>query len=136
LKQRAADDTFGVPIEVNLPVRVLVGDDSEVMRRTIAAYLSARPEVEVVGEADNFEETARLVGELKPDVVVVDLRMSTRLDGEARSIKDVCECRLIAISASVDDESNTMARRIGADAFIDKMKLYDQLLPKILELAG
>ena len=51
---------------MNLPIRVLVADDSDVMRRTVTRYLSTRSEVEVVGEASNFEEAARLVGEFDP----------------------------------------------------------------------
>jgi hypothetical protein len=43
---------------------------------------------------------------------------------------------MIAISASVDDETNSLAEKLGADAFIDKMYSYDPLLPKILELSG
>ena len=121
---------------MNLPIRVLVADDSDVMRRTVTRYLSTREEVEVVGEANNFEEAARLVAEYLPDVVVIDVRMSRLVDSQTRNIKDICACRIIAISASVDDETNSLAKKLGADAFIDKMYLYDRLMPKILELLG
>jgi AmiR/NasT family two-component response regulator len=67
-------------IEVNLPIRVLVADDSDVMRRTVTRYLSTRSEVEVVGEASNFEEAARLAGEHRPEIVVIDVRMSRLVD--------------------------------------------------------
>lgn len=90
----------------------------------------------VVGEANNFEEAARLVGEFGPDVVVIDVRMSRLVDSQTRNIKEICDCRMIAISASVDDETNSLAKKLGADAFIDKMYLYDRLMPKILELSG
>jgi DNA-binding NarL/FixJ family response regulator len=123
-------------IEVNLPIRVLVADDSDVMRRTVTRYLSTRSEVEVVGEASNFEEAARLVGEHRPEIVVIDVRMSRLVDSETRNIKEICECRIIAISASVDGETASLAEKLGSDAFIDKMRLYDRLMPKILELSG
>jgi DNA-binding response OmpR family regulator len=106
------------------------------MRRTVTRYLSTRNEVEVVGEASNFEEAARLVGEFTPDVVVIDVRMSRLVDSTTRNIKEICDCRMIAISASVDGETASLAETFGSDAFIDKMYLYDRLMPKILELSG
>jgi DNA-binding NarL/FixJ family response regulator len=92
--------------------------------------------VEVVGEASNFEEAARMVGEFSPDVVVIDVRMSRRVDSQTRDIKQICDCRIITISASVDGETISLAEKLGSDAFIDKMYLYDRLMPKILELSG
>jgi two-component system, NarL family, response regulator LiaR len=115
---------------------VLVADDSDVMRRTVTRYLSVRNEVELFGEANNFEEAARLVAEFAPDVVVIDVRMSRPVDSQTRNIKDICACRIITISASVDGETASLAEKLGSDAFIDKMYLYDQLMPKILELSG
>ena len=90
----------------------------------------------MVGEASNFEEAARLVGEHRPELVVIDVRMSRLVDSKTRNIKEICQCRIIAISASVDGETASLAEKLGSDAFIDKMHLYDRLLPKILELSG
>jgi DNA-binding NarL/FixJ family response regulator len=90
----------------------------------------------VVGEASNFEEAARLAGEHRPEVVVIDVRMSRLVDSKTRNIKEICDCRMIAISASVDGETASLAEKLGSDAFIDKMYLYDRLMPKILESAG
>ena len=123
-------------VEVNLSIKVLVADDSDVMRRTVSKYLSTKEGIVVVGEANNFEEAARLVGETKPEVVVIDVRMSRLLDSKTRNIKEICDCRIIAMSISVDDETQGLAETLGADAFIDKMNLYDQLLPKIVELGS
>jgi DNA-binding NarL/FixJ family response regulator len=90
----------------------------------------------VVGEASNFEEAARLAGEHRPEVVVIDVRMSRLVDSKTRNIKEICDCRMIAISASVDGETASLAEKLGSDAFIDKMYLYDRLMPKILDSAG
>ena len=76
-----------------------------------------------------------MVGEQRPEIVVIDVRMSRLVDSKTRNIKEICDCRIIAISASVDDETVSLAEKLGADAFIDKMYLYDRLMPKILELA-
>jgi hypothetical protein len=62
--------------------------------------------------------------------------MSRRVDSQTRDIKKICDCRIITISVSVDGETISLAEKLGSDAFIDKMHLYDQLMPKILELSG
>jgi CheY-like chemotaxis protein len=119
-----------------LPIRVLVADDSDVMRRSVTRYLSSCEEVEVVGEASDFEETAKLVGECQPEIVVIDLRMSRKVDSKTRNIREICDCKIIAMSAHIDEETEALTERIGADGFIDKFELYPKLLPTILRLAG
>ena len=51
-------------------------------------------------------------------------------------IKQICECWVIAISASPGDETDALYRKLNADVFIDKMLLGEQLIPAILELTA
>jgi chemotaxis response regulator CheB len=55
-------------------MRVLIMDDSKVMRKRLVAILSNLPGVEVVGEAEDPLMTIRRVGEIKPDAVILDVR--------------------------------------------------------------
>jgi DNA-binding NarL/FixJ family response regulator len=57
------------------PLRVLVADDNPVVRAGLAALLGAHPDIEVVAQATNGEEAVRQTGELRPDVVLLDVRM-------------------------------------------------------------
>ena len=61
-------------------LRVLIADDHPVVRAGLAGMLSAQPDLEVVGEAEDGREAVDLAGALKPDVVLMDLRMP-RMDG-------------------------------------------------------
>jgi DNA-binding NarL/FixJ family response regulator len=61
-------------------VRILVTDDHPVVRAGLSGMLSGEPDFEVVGEAQNGKEAVTFVGELKPDVVLMDLRMP-EMDG-------------------------------------------------------
>ena len=61
-------------------LRILLADDHLVVRMGIASILSFEKDIEVVGETDNGADAVRLVHELKPDVVLMDLKMP-QLDG-------------------------------------------------------
>ena len=57
-----------------MPIRVLIADDTELMRLTIATLLEREPRIEVVGEAANFAETLKLTAMLEPDVLLPEAR--------------------------------------------------------------
>ncbi|MEU9884544.1 response regulator transcription factor [Sphaerisporangium sp. NPDC051011] len=63
-----------------MTIRVLVADDQGMVRTGFTAFLSAQPDIDVVGEAADGEEAVRRVAELSPDVVLMDVRMPV-LDG-------------------------------------------------------
>lgn len=119
-----------------MPIRVLLADDSDSLRGVIERHLKSEPKIELVGQAKEFQEAVKLVDELSPDVVVLDLRMTSRVDANDEGIRQICRCWTIAISASVDDEIEALVEKLNVDVFIDKMHLYERLIPTILELAG
>lgn len=119
-----------------MPIKVLLADDSDAIHRAIERHLKFEPEIELVGQAKGFQEAVRLVRELSPDVVILDLRMTAALDADDDGIRQICNCWTIAISVSVDGETDALFEKLNADAFIDKMYLGEKLIPTILELAG
>lgn len=119
-----------------MPIKVLLADDSDAIHRAIERHLKFEPEIELVGQAKGFQEAVRLVRELSPDVVILDLRMTAALDADDDGIRQICNCWTIAISVSVDGETVALFEKLNADAFIDKMYLGEKLIPTILELAG
>ncbi len=68
------------PVPANLPVKVLVVDDSAFMRFTITKHLNEIPGITVLGAAKDGQEALELIPKLKPDVVTLDVEMP-RLDG-------------------------------------------------------
>jgi DNA-binding NarL/FixJ family response regulator len=105
------------------------------MRETIVRFCARHPEVEIVGQSADFKETLDLTAELKPDVLLMDLRMAERVNGQTKKLKeDSSSLRIVVMSASDDDEvAQEITRRIDADKFVDKMCLYEKLIPAILQ---
>ena len=120
-----------------VPVKVLLADDSAIIRRAIQQFLQGRPELQLVGEACDFHEAVALASALRPDVLVLDVRMAEKANGELHELREcLTSLRMVAISAADDEEIKTLAARLGADSFVDKMEMYDKLAPAILQLAG
>jgi two-component system response regulator DevR len=116
-----------------MPVRVLLADDSDFMRSAIRRILEDEPRILVVGEAGTFAKTVQMIGDLKPEVLLLDLHMAEKREFTPESVKAQigCVCTL-AVSFSNDDEARQLAESYGAVALLDKMKLFSDMIPAIL----
>ncbi|MEV5985191.1 response regulator transcription factor [Streptomyces sp. NPDC052051] len=104
------------------PIRVLIADDQPLVRRGLALILTPDPAFEVVGEAENGAEAVESAHRLRPDVVVMDIRMPV-LDGVAatdRLTRELPGCRVLALSTFDMDEYVVAALRAGACGFLPK----------------
>lgn len=123
--------------EIILAISVLLADDSEPIRRAICHLLEGHPEITVVAQASDFSEAVRFAEQLRPDVVLLDLRMRDRHgpDALAASLKLLSAgSTILAISFVADADAEALASQIGAVKLIDKMSLYKKLIPAILEV--
>ena len=120
----------------DLSVRILLADDSEIVRRGIRQLLASRSEIEIVGEATDFAQTIRMVRDLRPQVVVLDLHMPDEHKISPEELKSHLNQGLgvLAISIWNDDDSRELAESFGASVLLDKMNLADTLIPTILQL--
>ncbi|MFD7169643.1 response regulator [Streptomyces violascens] len=104
------------------PIRVLIADDQPLVRRGLSLILSPDPSFEVVGEAENGAQAVDLARRLRPDVVVMDIRMPV-LDGVGATgelAAAVPACRVLALSTFDMDEYVVGALRAGAYGFLPK----------------
>ena len=104
------------------PLHVVIADDHPVFRQGLQALLATDPDITVVGEADTGLRAVELVGELQPDVVIMDLHMPD-LDGVAatREISHTSpQVAVLVLTMFDDDDSVFAAMRAGARGYLLK----------------
>jgi DNA-binding NarL/FixJ family response regulator len=102
-------------------IRVLLVDDQELMRMGFRMVLGAQPDIDVVGEAGDGEQAVALAAELRPDVVLMDVRMPV-LDGveATRRITEPGLAKVLVMTTFDLDEYALSALRNGASGFLLK----------------
>lgn len=101
-------------------IRVLTADDQRVVRDGLALLLGLLPDVEVVGTASDGEEALAMAAELRPDVILMDLRMP-RVDGvEATRRLRGSGVKVVVLTTYADDRSVIDALRAGAVGYLTK----------------
>jgi DNA-binding NarL/FixJ family response regulator len=114
---------------------VLLCDDSQIFRKVVRRFLETQPLVHLIGESSNFAESVQMVSDLRPDIVILDLRMVP--EDAVRLRENICAAtRLLIMSATADQESRDLADAMGADAFLDKSDLHEKLIPTIVWLSS
>ena len=116
-----------------MPIKVLLADDSDVMRSAIRKTLTEEPRIQLVGEAASFARAIQLILDCKPDVLLLDLNLPEKRSFTPELVKAQlrCVCTL-AVSLSNDAEAKELAESYGAVSLLDKMSLYNEMIPAIM----
>jgi DNA-binding NarL/FixJ family response regulator len=116
-------------------IKVLIADDTSMVRRFEKILLETDAEIEIVGEAANGPEAIRLAGELKPDVIVIDLNMPGDGFTATRDVK-IQRPQAMVLATTADPELyESQAEELGADALLSKSDMCRELIPTIKRLA-
>lgn len=112
-------------------IRVLIADDQPLLRHSLALLIGGAPGIAVVGAAATGQEAVRLARELRPDVIVMDIRMpggdGIQATREITSDPSLAGCRILVLSMFELDEYVYGALRAGASGFLLKDAHPDQL---------
>jgi len=114
-------------------IRLLIADDHPVVRAGLRGMLSAEPDFEVVGEATNGAEAVALTGELRPDIVLMDLRMP-EVDGVtaiSQIKEEYPETQVLVLTTYESDADILRAIETGATGYLLKDAPREELFAAI-----
>lgn len=116
-----------------MTIRILLADDQALFREGLRTLLSVQPDFEVVGEAGNGEEAILLAAKLRPNIVLMDLRMPV-LDGVRATERlhgILPDCKVIVLTTFDDDELVFDGLRAGAMGYLLKDVSSEKLFEAI-----
>jgi len=124
-------------LDAAVSIRVLLADDQPLVRAGVRMILSTEADVEVVGEADDGATAIQAVRHLRPDVVLMDLRMPGT-DGIAatRAITSATSTRVVVLTTFDTDGNVESALRAGASGFLTKDVPPEELVAAIRHIAA
>jgi DNA-binding NarL/FixJ family response regulator len=125
-------------VDRNGTTSVLIADDQSLMRSALRMSLDGEPDIHVAGEAADGVQAVEMTERLRPDVVIMDIRMP-RLDGISairRLTAQHIPTRVLAITTFDSDEYLVESLRAGASGFLLKDATPDELVHAVRTLAG
>ena len=120
-------------------IRVLVVDDHDLVRTGITRMLADIADVQVVGQAESGEEALKKARELKPDVVLMDVKMPGigGLEATRKLLRSHEDIKVLAVTACEDDPFPTWLLQAGAAGYLTKGAALEEMVQAIrLVFAG
>lgn len=121
-----------------MPIKVLIADDHVFYREGVRVFLENEPDIEVVGEAGDGEEVLAKAAELRPDVILMDLKMPgiNGIEATRRIHEAHPEIGVLALTMFDDDDSVFAAMRAGAHGYLLKDAGKNQVIRAIVAVKG
>ena len=112
-----------------MSIRILLADDHKIMRDGLRSLLEKKPDMEVVGEAEDGRKTVQLARRLKPDVVIMDVSMPDMNGMEAtrRIIAQLSGIKVVALSVHSDRRFVAGMLSAGASGYLLKDCAFEEL---------
>lgn len=119
-------------------IKVLIVDDHEMVRIGVSAYLSAQPDIEVIGEAENGEEAVEKALSLRPDLILMDnvMPIMTGAEATAQILNAWPTAKVMMVTSFLDDDKVYPALEAGAVSYILKTANAKQIADAIRKTIG
>jgi len=118
----------------SIVVRILIVDDQELMRDGLATILNLRPEIDVVGIASNGKEAFEKASQLRPDIVLMDIRMpiANGVEGTRLITSSLPETKVLMLTTFNDSALIFEALEEGASGYLLKDMSTDAIVKAIM----
>ncbi|MCJ8009659.1 response regulator [Lederbergia wuyishanensis] len=115
-------------------IKILIVDDQELMRDGLATILNLRPEIDVVGVASNGQEAFDKASELRPDIVLMDIRMpiANGVEGTKLITSSLPDTKVLMLTTFSDSELIFEALEEGASGYLLKDMPTDAIVQAIM----
>ena len=112
-----------------MKTRIVLADDHRIVREGLRSLLEAQPEMEVIAEAENGKETIRLVKELVPDMVIMDITMPevNGIEATKKILEYNSKIKIIALSMHSDKRFVSEMLSVGASGYLLKDCAVEEL---------
>jgi two-component system response regulator NreC len=112
-----------------MSIRVLLADDHKIVREGLRALLNAKPDIEVVAEADNGRMALQLARQVTPEVVIMDVTMPdlNGIEATHRLITEFPDIKVIALSMHSDHRLVSGMLAVGASGYLLKDCAFEEL---------
>ena len=119
-------------------VRIVLADDHTILREGLRALLSADPNFDIVGEAEDGREAVRCVEKLGPDLLLMDLSMPrmSGMDAISEIKKRFPKTKMVALTVHKTEEYLLATLQAGADGYVLKDATHDELIMAIKNVMG
>ena len=116
-----------------MTIRIILADDHQIVRQGLQALLAGEPDMQVVGEADNGRKTLKLVQELAPDVIIMDISMPDMngIEATRQLMVESPDVRVIALSMHSDSLFVMNMLKSGAMGYLLKDCALEELVKAI-----
>jgi DNA-binding NarL/FixJ family response regulator len=120
------------------PLKIFITDDSEIILKKIPQMLSDIKNIRIVGHAGNAADTLRLVKELNPDVIILDIKLPGNNGIDIlRILKSEKLVPIVIIFTNYPyPEYRQLCSELGADYFFDKSREFSMLIKTIRKIKG
>lgn len=112
-----------------MEIRIVLADDHRIVRQGLRALIEKQPDMKVVGEADDGRETLKIVKELLPDIVLMDVSMPRMngIEATRQMRKEFARVRVLALSMHADRRFAMEMLRAGASGYLLKDSAFEEL---------
>jgi DNA-binding NarL/FixJ family response regulator len=121
-----------------MAIRVLIADDHRLFAEALEAILASDERIEVIAHAGDGQEAVKLVRELAPDVVLMDISMPVMdgIEAAEELLVNGDKATILMLTGSNSRDDVDRARKAGAAGYVTKDRIAAELIDAIVEIAG